>query len=329
MEESTRKQLRREGNTQAGVLLIYMGIMNVAVAVVIVLAAIFQLLQSVLSQGDADQWLNSIDSALELAVISADLGYLLAIVVGMLMLLLWKKPAYIRDTILQSEKRMSWRDFMLLSVLFFTGQQLFQWWYLLLDWLGRLMGISVDSILDSVSVDTHRLPMFLYAGILGPIAEEILFRGLVLRSLRPYGKKFAIVVSAILFGLFHGNLMQVPFAFVVGLVLGYVALEYSIGWAVVLHVMNNLGYADLLPRLLSHLPAGVDEVIITVFLWICTVGSVVILICHWPQICQYWRANPTEKGSYAAFFRAPAMTVFLVLMVPVILLALPLLGLLS
>lgn len=329
MEESTRKQLRREGNTQAGVLLIYMGIMNVAVAVVIVLAFLMRILQSALAQDNLDQLLDSIDSVLELALISADWGYLLAIVVGLLMLLLWKKPAYIRDTILQSEKRMSWRDFMLLSVLFFTGQQLFQWWYLLLDWLGRLMGISVDSILDSVSVDTHRLPMFLYAGILGPIAEEILFRGLVLRSLRPYGKKFAIVVSAILFGLFHGNLMQVPFAFVVGLVLGYVALEYSIGWAVVLHVMNNLGYADLLPRLLSHLPAGVDEVIITVFLWICTVGSVVILICHWPQIRQYWRVNPTEKGSYAAFFRAPAMTVFLVLMVPVILLALPLLGLLS
>ena len=329
MEESARKQLRREGNTQAGVLLIYMGIMNVAVSVVIVLAAIFQLIQSALSQGHADQWLNSIDSALELAVISAEWGYLLAIAVGMLMLLLWKKPAYIRDTILLSDKRMSWRDFLLLSVLFFTGQQLFQWWYLLLDWLGKLMGISVDAILGSVSVDTHRLPMFLYAGILGPIAEEILFRGLVLRSLRPYGKKFAIVVSAILFGLFHGNLLQAPFAFVVGLVLGYVALEYSIGWAVVLHVMNNLGYADLLPRLLSHLPAGVDEVIITVFLWICTVGSVVILICHWPQIRHYWRENPTEKGTYTAFFRAPAMVVFLVLMVSVMLLALPLLGLLS
>ena len=329
MEESTRKLLRREGNTQAGALLIYMGIMNVAAAVVIVLAFLFQLLQSTLTQGDMDQLSNSIDSALEFAVTSAAWGYLLAIAVGMLMLLLWKKPAYIRDTILLSDKRMSWRDFLLLSVLFFTGQQLFQWWYLLLDWLGRLMGVSVDSIFDSVSVDTHQLPMFLYAGILGPIAEEILFRGLVLRSLRPYGKKFAIVVSAILFGLFHGNLLQAPFAFVVGLVLGYVALEYHIGWAMALHVMNNLGYADLLPRLLSHLPSGVDEVIITVFLWICTVGSVVILICHWPQIRDYWRENPTEKGTYTAFFRAPAMVVFLIVMVPVMLLALPLMGILS
>ena len=41
--------------------------------------------------------------------------------------------------------------------------------------------------------------------ILAPVAEELMFRGWILRSLRPYGKRFAVLGSAVLFGIFHGN----------------------------------------------------------------------------------------------------------------------------
>lgn len=61
--------------------------------------------------------------------------------------------------------------------------------------------------------------------ILAPISEELLFRGLTLRFLRSAGVKFAIanVIQALLFGTLHLNLVQGIYAFVVGLVLGYVA----------------------------------------------------------------------------------------------------------
>ena len=63
---------------------------------------------------------------------------------------------------------------------------------------------------------------------------------------------FAILSSAILFGLFHGNLLQTPYALLMGLVLGYVTVEYSIGWAIALHMFNNLVLADLLTRLTAN-----------------------------------------------------------------------------
>ena len=44
--------------------------------------------------------------------------------------------------------------------------------------------------------------MLLYAGFFGPITEEFFFRGAGLRGLERYGKIFAIVMTAILFGLF-------------------------------------------------------------------------------------------------------------------------------
>lgn len=330
MEENTRKLLRREGNTLGGTLLIYMAVMNASVIVLTVVATLMQML-GLLVSGSSELELNDelINRVMEQAVEASNWGYLLAIAMGLVMLLLWKKPSYFRQIIFVQGKKMTGRDFLLITVIFLVGQQLFQWWYLLLEWISNLLGVSLDAILESGNVDTHSVPMYLYACLLGPVAEEILFRGLVLRSLQPYGKKFAIVVSSLLFGLFHGNLMQAPFAFVVGLVMGYVAMEYHIGWAVALHLINNLLFADLLPRILAFLPQGADDLILTVFLLVCTLAAVVILILRWREIRDYWKENPTEKGTYSAFFRAPAMIVFLILTVPIMLMALPLLSLLQ
>lgn len=330
MEENTRKLLRREGNTLGGTLLIYMAVMNASVIVLTVVATLMQML-GLLVSGSSELELNDelINRVMEQAVEASNWGYLLAIAMGLVMLLLWKKPSYFRQIIFVQGKKMTGRSFLLITVIFLVGQQLFQWWYLLLEWISNLLGVSLDAILESGNVDTHSVPMYLYACLLGPVAEEILFRGLVLRSLQPYGKKFAIVISSLLFGLFHGNLMQAPFAFVVGLVMGYVAMEYHIGWAVALHLINNLVFADLLPRILAFLPQGADDLILTVFLLVCTLAAVVILILRWREIRDYWKENPTEKGTYSAFFRAPAMIVFLILTVPIMLMALPLLSLLQ
>lgn len=79
----------------------------------------------------------------------------------------------------------------------------------------------------------------LYTAVAAPVTEELLFRGAVLRSLQPYGKRFAIFCSALLFGLVHQNLTQTPFAFGFGLLAGYVAMEYSILWSMSLHILNN------------------------------------------------------------------------------------------
>lgn len=93
----------------------------------------------------------------------------------------------------------------------------------------------------------------LYTAVAAPITEELLFRGAVLRSLQPYGKRFAIFCSALLFGLVHQNLTQTPFAFGFGLLAGYVAVEYSILWSMSLHILNNAVLALGLDALLRPL----------------------------------------------------------------------------
>lgn len=95
-----------------------------------------------------------------------------------------------------------------------------------------------DPLVDAVGALINPAGL-LYVVLIGPVFEEIIFRGAILRTLVPFGQNFAIVVSALLFGLYHLILTQGIFAFFVGIVLAYCTLRYSIKWAMLLHILNN------------------------------------------------------------------------------------------
>ena len=81
----------------------------------------------------------------------------------------------------------------------------------------------------------------LAVGIVGPIFEELLFRGLVfgeLRKLMPV--RIAIFVQAILFGVYHMNVIQGTYAFLIGILLGFVYYRSrSIYSPVIVHITIN------------------------------------------------------------------------------------------
>lgn len=80
----------------------------------------------------------------------------------------------------------------------------------------------------------------LYVCILGPITEEILCRGAILRIASPVGKVCAIVLSSVLFGFMHGNYSQMVNATIMGLVLAYVAVKSeSVFVPCIMHIFNN------------------------------------------------------------------------------------------
>lgn len=84
--------------------------------------------------------------------------------------------------------------------------------------------------------------MMLYSVILAPIGEELIFRGVTLRiGERAFPFWFANCLQAALFGAFHMNMLQGCYAFVLGLVLGYVCEKGgSIYHGILLHFLFNL-----------------------------------------------------------------------------------------
>lgn len=109
----------------------------------------------------------------------------------------------------------------------------------------QLIGIqSFDYGIDTGTPETTL--MFIIVNILctavvPAIGEEFLFRGAILGALKPYGEGFAIVISSILFGLLHGNLLQIPFAFAGGLFFGFLRVySGTMLLPIILHGINNL-----------------------------------------------------------------------------------------
>jgi membrane protease YdiL (CAAX protease family) len=89
---------------------------------------------------------------------------------------------------------------------------------------------------------------FISMAVIPPISEEFMTRGIILHKLRGFGDSFAIVTSALMFALLHGNIVQIPFTFPVGIVLAFITIKSgSIIPAVISHfVINGLSSVSYL-----------------------------------------------------------------------------------
>lgn len=107
--------------------------------------------------------------------------------------------------------------------------------------IGEMLGVKLTQgeMLEPDSV--FSCIMFVVAVAVVPaICEEFAMRCCSLQLLRNYGKGFAVFAVSIVFGILHGNVIQFVFAFIIGLVLGFVTIKTdSIAPAILIHALNN------------------------------------------------------------------------------------------
>lgn len=124
--------------------------------------------------------------------------------------------------------------------------------------LEELLKVDMPETLDQMFKGIMKEPVgYLAIGILGPLAEEMVFRGAILRRLLAIfgGNKhwIAIFISALVFGAVHGNIAQFVHALLLGLLLGWLYYRTdSIVPGVVLHWVNNT-FVYVLARLMPNL----------------------------------------------------------------------------
>lgn len=90
--------------------------------------------------------------------------------------------------------------------------------------------------------------------VLAPVLEEFWFRGIIQTGLEKYGNGFAILVSALLFGIAHGNVHQFSYATVMGILVGYVryASKSLLATTIIHSIINSI--AAILLVILSSEP---------------------------------------------------------------------------
>lgn len=100
----------------------------------------------------------------------------------------------------------------------------------------------------------HPARFFFRTVFTAPLFEELLFRGVLQRRLEKHaGNVFAVVLSAVLFGLYHGTPVQGLAAFLAGLFLGYVYFRTdALLVSILMHAASNAaGFAAVLSILYS------------------------------------------------------------------------------
>lgn len=301
-EKQIRRWLRRRFTAVGWTLVIYYGMMYILAT-----TAVYGDMAKAVLHGKS---LFDLDVS---ELMSNGWGYITAVLAGLVILYGWKGPDFFGGKLIERKGKMGIGVFFAMVMLSMGCQAVNSAWVMIVEAVSNAFGSTVMDLLETVSGSSDSFSMFLYASILAPISEEILFRGLCLRSLEPFGKRFAILGSAVAFGVFHGNLLQIPFAFLMGLILGYVAIEYSIFWSVALHMFNNLLIADLMTRGLSYLPIPLQNIIDLGLIGGCAIGSIILLALKRQEIKAY-NAEAMDRRCLKCFFGCSGMVVLFILM---------------
>lgn len=91
---------------------------------------------------------------------------------------------------------------------------------------------NLDDGLDFISI--------IYVALIAPLCEEVIMRGYVLSTLRKYGVYLSVIVSSVIFGMFHGTVSQIIPCIFIGIILSTLTLKYkSILPSIITHIITN------------------------------------------------------------------------------------------
>ncbi len=99
---------------------------------------------------------------------------------------------------------------------------------------------SMTNLIQQLITESSIWANMVFIVLLAPVAEELFFRRLLIPKLLPFGEKPAVILSALAFGLIHGNLIQFFYAFGLGLAFGYIFVKTGkIIYTIILHMIIN------------------------------------------------------------------------------------------
>ncbi len=227
-----------------------------------------------------------------------------ASIIGFLMvgLILQKMPSF------QKKEKITIKTLMIFYILMQGLQLLGNYILLPMALIAENMGYNFEEAVDMASSSSVLFSAFIYSVIIAPVAEEILCRGIVMQYLEKYGKSFAVLITAMLFGLLHQNIVQFPITMMIGILFGYLAQRYSLTAAIILHVLNNLSV-----EITGWLGEKFDIIwmLDTIFLFFCAFASMFIVWKKRKTISAFLKQK-NEMPVFRWFFTTPLMMVVII-----------------
>lgn len=125
---------------------------------------------------------------------------------------------------------------------------------------------STYGLVETAIMSSNPVVQVLAVVVLAPICEEIVFRRLVInKMLSAYSMHTAVIVSALLFAIAHGNITQGFYTFLMGILLGYLYIKTkSLLMCIIAHFINNL--IAVVEMYVTFTPFIVEAIIFALFL---------------------------------------------------------------
>ena len=166
--------------------------------------------------------------------------------------------------------------------------------------LSAVMDYDYANVLSQMLEESPTWMIFLGTCVCAPFGEELLFRKLLIDRTRRYGDLPSILLSGFLFGLFHGNLFQFFYAFLLGIILAYVYTRSgSYLWCVAMHAVVNFFGSIVIPPIAALVPTDVTEpmtfvqqlILQLLNAWSCGWMMVAIVL-----LCVMWKRRKLSRG---------------------------------
>lgn len=309
-EVAEKKRFKGKMNFMGGALLIYSVILYGVVIAGIIVYEIFLMFTA----GSKEAYFEKIDE-FEANFSESAVTMLIGVVLGCIFLILFYIRRLPLKEVFAPRRKMKTSSLLMLICVLMGCQFFFAITETVIEFGLNLVGLTAEAAIESSKAGSTTISMLIYAGFIGPLAEELTYRGYVMGSLSKAGggKVFAILVSAVLFGIMHANPTQSLFAIGVGIVFAYAAIEYGILWSLFLHVLNNFFFGDVLIFIYNRIPeiaANILDYALFIGLFI---AAIIILIVKRKYIAEYIRTNRTPARYYGWTFSAVTVIIFIVI----------------
>ena len=172
------------------------------------------------------------------------IGFIAYAVTAIIIFFIWYKKVFLKHQIKMSNKEVFTLKKVVLAVVLILGTSaVINLGLIALEALAPSVMESYADTMNSVGLGSNLLTTIIYACVLGPVAEELMFRGVTQGYFRRSGINAVAVIfiQAILFGIAHMNVVQSTYATVFGLSLGLLRYKYgNIRITCLAHIVFNI-----------------------------------------------------------------------------------------
>ncbi len=188
--------------------------------------------------------------------------------------------------------------------------------------IGVLKGSPIINPIEEIVTQMSMPVMIVFTVICAPIFEELFFRKFLIDRVVRYGEVSAALLSGFMFGLFHGNLSQFPYAFTIGIFFGILYIRTGkVLYPIILHAMvnffgsvvsvivinnfsvdllNALSVADItIAELLTpeNMMSMAALLLFELLIFILVIIGIILWIFNWKKINFYTRELDVPRGS--------------------------------